>query len=187
MTKETRGRLGRILAEAAMIVFAVLVALAFEEWREERQMIDFAARARTSVEAELSANLEALEETRPRLLEVDSILAAVLESEDLTVLDGNIDLTLPDLSDAAWEVARGSRAAPYFDFDWVLRTARAYEVLDVYSGASQNAITAMSGIIGRTPTLEHVAAIYGWLVIVNDIHRQAIERLRSNLAEAEEG
>ena len=178
------GRIAGVLAEVAMIVFAVLVALAVEEWRDERQMNDFADRARASVEAELAANLAELEDTGPGLIRVDSALAAVLEARDVTMLDGGIDVQLPNLSDAAWEVARGSQAAPYFDFDWVLRTARAYEVLEVYSRGSDEVIGAMSGMIGREPSLTHVAAIYGWLVVVNDVHRQAIERLRSVLEES---
>jgi hypothetical protein len=186
-TGEKSGRIVRVLAEMAMVVFAVLVALAVEEWREEKQMVDFADRARTSVEAELTANLTELRDTRPGLLHVDSTLAAVLVARDLSVLDGDIDVELPNLSDAAWEVAQGSQAAPYFDFDWVLDTARAYEVLEVYTDASDNVIAAMSGLIGREPTVEHIAEIYGWLVIVNDLHRQAIDRLESVLEDSAPG
>jgi hypothetical protein len=139
------------------------------------------------VEGELAANLTELENTRPRLMHVDSMLAAALSARDLSVLEEAIDVELPDLSDAAWKVAQGSQAAPYFDFEWVLETARAYEVLEVYSAASDQIIGAMSGMIGRQPTVEHVADIYGWLVIVNDVHRQAIERLRDVLGEGETG
>jgi hypothetical protein len=184
MSDGTGRRVARLLGEAGMIVFAVLVALGLEEWRDERQMLDFADRARASVESELAANLEELRNTRPHLLHVDSVLVGVIQAQDMDALGESIDVQLPDLSDAVWRVAQGSQAAAYLDFEWMLRIARAYEVLEVYGEASDHLIAAMSGIIGRPePTVEHVAEIYGWLVILNDVQRQAIEQLDRALAD----
>ena len=52
-----RARVMELALEATMVVFAVLVALALEEWRQERRLQGFADRARSSVVAELEANL----------------------------------------------------------------------------------------------------------------------------------
>ena len=49
-----------------MVVFAVTVALAVEEWREERQLQEFADRARAGVIAEVRANIDEFERTVPR-------------------------------------------------------------------------------------------------------------------------
>jgi len=181
-----RGRIVSLMIEASMVVFAVLVALALEEWREEQRLIEFADRAHVSVMAEVEANLQELDDARDDLLTVQGILAEVLETGDLAIMEGDLELILPEVSQAAWEVAQGSEAAPYFEYEWVIEMARAYEVLDVYSNSADNVIAAMSAVIGRDPTIDHVADIFGWLAIINGIHAQAADRLRTVLDEASE-
>lgn len=52
-----RWKLAELAAEALMVVFAVLVALGVEEWREERQLRTFAERARAKVDLEIGQSL----------------------------------------------------------------------------------------------------------------------------------
>ena len=182
----TRARVVGLMAEATMVVFAVLVALALEEWRQEQRLLQLAERAQASVVAEVEANLEELDGARPSLLRAQEALGEVLATEDLTLIGDELNLELPDLSSTAWEVAQGSEAAPYFEYEWVIRMARAHEILDVYSNATEEIIAGMATIIGHGATLEHIADVYGWLVIVNDVHGQTDERLRQVLAESVE-
>ena len=180
-----RRRMASLLVEASMVVFALLVALALEEWRQEQRLLEFADRAQVAVVAEIEANLQELDGTRDALLAMQGILTEVLESGDLAVMGGDLELTLPELSHAAWEVAQGSEAAPYFEYEWVIEMARAYEVLEVYSSSSDNLIVAMSAVIGRDATIDRIADIFGWLAIVNGIHEQAADRLRAVLEASE--
>lgn len=176
-----RARAGGLLLEVTLVVFAVLIALALEEWRQEQRLRGLAERARASVVAELAANLDEMDGSRAPLLGIQEVLSTVLETEDLSALGSELDVQLPDLSSAAWEVAQGSEAAPYLDYDWVIETARAYEILEVYGEATDNVIAEMSSIIGHGATVERIADVYGWLVIVNDVHEQADRRLRETL------
>ena len=101
-TRSLRTRLPELALEAVMIVFAVLVALGFEEWRDERQMQEFADRARAAVLAEIRANLDEFRNTGPGLSErVDGLGEVVREGDPSLLVDG-ISLTLPDISTAAW-------------------------------------------------------------------------------------
>lgn len=168
-----------LLLEASMVVFAVLIALALEEWRQEQRLLEFADRAQAAVVAEVEANLQELDDTRDALLTMQGVLAAVLEAGDMAAMEGDLEIVLPELSHAAWEVAQGSEAAPYFEYEWVIEMARAYEVLDVYANSSDNVIAAVSQIIGRDPTVDHIADVFGWLAIINGLHEQAAERLRT--------
>jgi hypothetical protein len=177
-----RVRIVGLLAEMALVVFAVLMALAVEEWREERRLVDFADRVRAAVLAELDANLGELRRTGEPLSELQTILGEVVSAQDLSVMGDDLQLNLPDLSTAAWEVAQGSEAAPYLEYEWLIDIARAYEVLDVYSEASSNVIASMAALVGRTPTVEHISDVYGWLAIINDVHGQAESRLEEVLA-----
>lgn len=177
----SRARVVELVVEATMVVFAVLVALALEEWRQEQRLLQLAERAQASVVAELEANLDELEDAREPLVRVQGVLAEVLATEDLTLLGDELDVQLPDLSSTAWEVAQGSEAAPYFEYAWVIEMARAYEILEVYGSASDNVIAAMSRIIGHGASTETIADIFGWLVIINDVHAQTDARLRTVL------
>ena len=169
-----------------MVVFAVLVALALEEWRQEQRLLEFAERAQAAVVAEVEANLQELDDTRDALLTMQGVLAEVLEAGDMAAMEGDLEITLPELSHAAWEVAQGSEAAPYFEYEWVIEMARAYEVLEVYANSSDNVIAAVSQVIGRDPTVDHFADIFGWLAIINGLHTQAEDRLQSVLDVASE-
>jgi hypothetical protein len=177
-----RTRVFELVLEATLVVFAVLVALALEEWSQKRGLMELASRAEAAVLAEMEANLAELRSTEEQLGRMQVLLAEVIEAEDISALNDELELTLPDLSRAAWEVAQGSDAAPYFEYEWVIEVARAYEVLEIYAEASGNLIAAMSAIIGRDPTVDRVSDIYGWLAIINEIHAQAATRLEETLS-----
>jgi len=63
-------KLPELALEAVMVVFAVLVALGVEEWSDERQMREFADRARAGVIVEMRANLDEFQETGPNLADL---------------------------------------------------------------------------------------------------------------------
>jgi hypothetical protein len=180
MASESRsiaGRIAELALEALMVVFAVLVALGVEDWRDERQMHDFAERARTAVLAEAAANLDEFRTTVPDLSATLVKLDAVLKSDDLTLLEGDMSFELPDFSAAAWRAAQVSQAASYLDYDWLIEVSRVYEAYGIYARVADQIIDQMAGMIGRTPDIDRVNEIFGRLVILMDIHAQLEERL----------
>lgn len=68
--EKARWKLAELATEALMVVFAVLVALGVEEWREERQLRAFADRARMAVDLELEQNLDEFRSDGPDLIEI---------------------------------------------------------------------------------------------------------------------
>lgn len=178
-----RTRFAELAAEAGMVVFAVLIAFAVDEWREERQLRDFADRARAAVEAEMQANVEEFEATAAALDSVQALLGQVVESEDPALLGGSLAFSLPEPSSAAWRAAQASVAAPYLDYDWVIRASRAYEVGETYARVAERAIDDMSAVIGTGATLETMQAVYGRLVILSDMHEQVRDRFQALLDE----
>ena len=101
-------RMGDLAVEAAMVVFAVLVALAVEEWREERQLQDFAARAEAAVMAEIQANRDELRQTGPTIRRSHERVGEALETGSIDALQGDLEFELPDISSAAWAAASAS-------------------------------------------------------------------------------
>src|SRR5262245_21856053 len=61
-----RDKLPELLLEAASVVFAVLLALAVDEWRETQSQKALAARARASILEEIRGNESELRNTRDK-------------------------------------------------------------------------------------------------------------------------
>ena len=78
--EKVRRRLPELATEALMVVFAVLVALGVEEWREERQLRAFADRARAAVDLEIQQNLDEFRSAGPGLSEGRETVATVLQA-----------------------------------------------------------------------------------------------------------
>lgn len=151
-----RAKLPEITLEAAMVVFAVLAAFGVEEWREHRQLRDFAAAARSAVETEIAENARQFRETQPILTALTAQVEGVLEVARGGRSDTSLDLSLrlPQVSTAAWDVAQGSRGAPYFDYDWVIRVARAYEGYEGYAEIRRLVLEDYSRIFARRRAFE---------------------------------
>src|SRR5262245_21855151 len=61
-----RDKLPELLLEAASVVFAVLLALAVDEWRETKSQKALAARARASILEEIRGNESELRDARDK-------------------------------------------------------------------------------------------------------------------------
>lgn len=181
-----KGRIGNLALEAVMVVFAVLVALAVEERRDERQLREFAARATGAVVTEMRSNLEELRRTGPSLDAVAATLTRVVEARDIGLLD-RFEVELPEISTAAWRAAEVSQAAPYLDYEWMIRVSRAYEVHAIYQRLGDQVIDGVAGVVGGgPPELAGLAALNGRLLILNSVHQQLTERLEGIVDSASE-
>jgi hypothetical protein len=101
-----REKLPELLLEAVSVVFAVLLALAVDEWRETRSREALAARARASILEEIRSNESELRNTRDNhralLPQVEEALLQIQQKRD-TSLQFNFKIAL--LSSAAWNTA----------------------------------------------------------------------------------
>ena len=153
-----RRKLPEIAVEAVMVVFAVFAAFGVEEWREERQLRQFAAVARSAVETELAENLQEFRTVGPAL----DALTAQLDELLQAARDGSVELhdelslgvRMPRTSTAAWRAAQGSQAAPYFDYDWVIRVARVYELYEGYTDVRRQVVEEYGRIAARRASFQ---------------------------------
>lgn len=151
-----RRKLPEIALEAAMVVFAVLVAFGVDEWREQRQLREFADAARRAVETEIAENARQFREAQPMLTALTAQVEGALETAREGRSDASLDLSLrlPQVSTAAWDVAQSSQGAPYFDYDWVIRVARAYEGYGGYAEIRRLVLEDYSRIFARRRAFE---------------------------------
>lgn len=182
-----RRKLPELFLEAAMIFFAVMLALAAEEWRERRDRLELADRALRSVAEELRSNLEELELTGDRnakRLEAGTTVLAELEA-DRDPGDADIGLEVALLSKAAWQSAQMSQAVQYFDFDLMRSLSEVYEIQDLYERMQTGAVDSMTEMM-RTAEEDPVAAVRQALIsltVLTDVQGSLREVYRETLEE----
>jgi hypothetical protein len=167
-----RARGPELVLEALFVVFAVLVALAVDEWNEGRELRAQADLARAAVISELESNQVELTAGRESMVEMLTAVGKAVESlrkggEGPTE---GVSGIFPDFSDAAWETARVTGAVARMDYDWVLATARVYEAQELALDLQQQAIVMFGEIAVRDADLERFTDFQGRLLIVNMLH-----------------
>ena len=193
-----RRRLPELATEALMVVFAVLVALGVEEWREERQLRAFADRARAAVDQEIELNLDEFRSTESNVVEGSETVATVLqallearESGESGSVEHSFTFSEPEISMAAWRVAQASQAAPYFDYDWVIGRARHYELLERYADLWDQFLEGLASVGAASFTSDLDAAVtafsrtQGQLAILVQLHEQLREQMEAYLGESQ--
>lgn len=125
----------RALFESALIVFSVLLALAVDQWRENR---DVAARARQAIAAittELQANRRAAENARNFHQGLHDRLKEIAGRQQIpTAAEAANGMFNPaPLLQTAWSAAREARALDSLPYDLVLKLSRVYEWQQAYS------------------------------------------------------
>ena len=133
-----RAKIPELILEAAMVVFAVVVALGVDEWRENRENAELADRALAGIRAEIQDNRE----------ELAGSAAANRTVRDL-VLEAARDTVLPDtfsvnfeyglISSSAWETAQVTRATQFIPLHQVHPLAKLYGVQELLQ-ASQDQV-----------------------------------------------
>ena len=192
-----RWKLAEIAIEAVMIVFAVLIALGVEEWREERQLHRLADRARVAVDLELEHNLTEFERAEANLIDEQEKIANALQAlieikrgapdTDSTFM--GFTLGFPEVSTAAWRVAQVSQAATYLDYDWLVERARQYDGLERYLDFQNQVITAVGLVVATADdedmndAITALRQVYGRLNILLQLHATLQEGMATYLRE----
>jgi len=155
-----------------MVVFAVLVALAVDQWREDREIAAQVARAQAGVEAELRSNQQELRSgsaSVQAMYDTVSTLVGRMRGGE-TLREAGLGGELPDFSDAAWETARVTGAVAYMPYEWILRTARIYETQGLAREAQGRVLSVMGGVVARGLELDLLLDLQGELFIALQIY-----------------
>lgn len=149
LLRALRTRAPIMAAEIISVVFAVLVALAVDEWWEDRENAMLGRRGMEAVSAEIARNLEELrdgfERTDTTLMLLDSAIVRMESGRD--DVDVSINYPVALLSDAAWETAQVTRAVHYVPLEDVIDIARVYD-LQVFFSRNQEALTDRIALMG---------------------------------------
>ncbi|GEM_PF-3154450 len=124
-----------IILQVVVVVISILLALAVDEWRDNKQQQELADRAQKGVIEELKANQKELAGTLATNDSIFQLLVPFLQGKQK--FDGGVPFSAAQLSSAAWHMAQGTQALHRIDFNRLLLFARTHELQSVY-GTSQS-------------------------------------------------
>jgi hypothetical protein len=177
-----RRKLPGLLLEAASVVFAVLVALAVDEWRQEREDLQLAHRALTGIAAEIRSNLGELDEARDANRAMLEQLEAVLASEAPRSFGVQFAYSL--LTSAAWQTSQVTQAIHFVDYGLVQKIAQVYDLQMLFVEGQRGLVEQMS--VGAGPD-DPLAPLQRRLEVLRDLETGLIESYREVLLELPEG
>ncbi|HEX2217662.1 MAG TPA: hypothetical protein VHG35_02585 [Gemmatimonadales bacterium] len=127
-----------MLAESALIVFSVLLALAVDQWRDARSHRQLADTAHQEILEELRANRASVAEALQYHSALMDSLAAYRDQNGVPSarLFSRGFISPAQVSGTAWESASETGALTHMDYAVVLRLSRVYAQQDRY--AEQN-------------------------------------------------
>jgi hypothetical protein len=133
-----REKFPELALEAGMVVFAVIVALGVDQWRESRQNAGLADRALAGIAAEIDSNRKELakngEANRALLAQIREAVRDSVLPEDFNV---NFEYSL--ISASAWETAQVTQATQFIPLDRVQTLAKLYGLQALFQ-ASQDKV-----------------------------------------------
>jgi hypothetical protein len=131
-----RGRMPRLAIESLLIVLSVLLGFAANQWHDRRAERALAVQALTGFRRELNENLETLQRVQPKHLAMSNRLkaAAATPRPGQSAFDAFVaampegGVSIPPLSDAAWETATSTGALRLIGYDRAARLSATYHV-----------------------------------------------------------
>lgn len=160
-----------VFAEVISIVAAVLIALAVDEWWEDRENVEMA-------ETALAAVVEEVRSNRLRLVSAEEQINTVLEElqqavellqNDETPAGLGVDYSVALLSTAAWQTAQVTRAVHYLEWDTVASVASVYDLQSFFL-RNQDQLTdliaemSVTGNDNPAPMIQRIATRFRMVV-----------------------
>lgn len=145
-------KLPEILIEAASVVFALLLALALNQWNERRELRERGEAVRAAIRAELAENRIELGSARSNLLEIQKKLRDVTRGKEAAEHELTVTLGVSLLSAAAWHAALATQASETIDFKWMTSVAKIYELQESYLHVQSAAVDQLTSIPAGSDT-----------------------------------
>lgn len=123
----------KILIEVVSVVFAVLLALGLNHWRESNAEKELAERALKNVVIEIRDNIETLEnDADDYVARIDTLKITRKRMEAGEVDDFDFGYTCPVLSNSAWKVANSTAAVKDMNLEIVMNLSEIYIFQDMF-------------------------------------------------------
>ncbi|WP_420583332.1 hypothetical protein [Reichenbachiella sp.] len=180
-----KGWIGKLLMEFVSVVFAVLLALGLNHWREANNDQKLAERALVNIFMEIYTNQKDVAEEQLTYQERLEEVKVYKDSYDQDKpMKYSLGFNIPLLSNAAWNVANSTGAIKDFDQDILLELSSLYAFQEMYQKngieymqhmntvefkKSENAKAIIDSNYGQLRTFEN------WSQILSDAYLEFIK------------
>lgn len=146
-----------ILIEMFSVVFAVLLALGVNEWRNDKSNEELGLSAYNKITMEIKNNhkkISGIIENHKKILnDVDSVISRLRQNRtDITF--GQVQFDTP--SSTAWEAAKLTNAVNYLQYDKVEKISEVYSAQRIYSDVSDR---VFQELVFFVPDKDHIKMI----------------------------
>lgn len=178
---------GRYLAEAVLLVAAVVLGFAVTEWGEDRREERRADQALAAMGRELEQNLAEVRRARPYYQRMAPTLADVLEADgDRPIGDVDVDdwlgLSPPVLRSASFDLAISTGALEHVDFAVADGISQVYEIQSVLALAVDQSLAAY--VAGELHTVSDWVRVLGLLAELTTLVEQTLSSASARLNES---
>ncbi len=147
LLRRLREKWPELLLEAVSVVFAVLLALAVDEWRDGRASARRAEVARQGILEEAASNLAELENTRAwnvAMLEgLEEARQRQREEQPVGSIQADYEIAL--LSSSAWSTAQVTGAVLQLPYEWLQDVSRQYELQELFLDRQRDLVDFLGG------------------------------------------
>ncbi len=184
--------IAKILLEIFSIIFAVLLALAVNEWRANRANEELAEKALTNIIEEMKENKKTLEVILPShqsLSDTLKTLKQIAEKENNIdkIKTDNISFIPAFLKSTAWETALATQAFIHIDYEKAKVISEVYTAQEAYKNLNNYFIQSTFNIDNHDVNKGKVIINYGisssqmFLIfekeLVENVYAEALEKL----------
>ncbi|MEP3388313.1 MAG: hypothetical protein ABJO02_09015 [Reichenbachiella sp.] len=188
-----KGWIGKLLTEFISVVFAVLLALGLNHWREANNDEKLAEKALVNIFLEIQSNQKEVEAEIPSY---DEQIAKVKVFKDAfdkgEGMPYSLGFNMPVLSRSAWNVANSTGAIKDFDLNMLMELSDIYTFQEMYHNNGVNYMLAMHSVDAKKD--ENAKAIvdsnYGqlktfkhWSIQLSAIYQEFIKTYGSQYKE----
>ncbi len=146
--KATATWLPRVLFESALIVISILVALGFDEWRENREDEENVQLALSNFGSELLQNKARIEDAAPFNRGLRDVMRNHYQTDDIESIDEFVNMVesyVPVvLQSAAWETALATGSLAKMKYDLVSALSLTYSLQSRYQLTSRSGMAELT-------------------------------------------
>ena len=142
-------RFREIALEAVLIVFAVLAALAAQEWWDDLERHKRAQEALVAVQGELERNLREIEDNAAENDSSSALIERALSEGSIAGSDLGFSISL--LRSDVWEASQVTGATQALDLEWIARVSQIYGVQEIFLVQQDRMIQAFADYITLAP------------------------------------
>jgi hypothetical protein len=183
--------LARVLVESFFIMFSILLALAVENWRENRQHRRLAQQSLQIFEREIRQNLARIDDVTPYHSGLRSVVAEALvnpaQAADMRSIVEGLQPTV--LLNTAWQTALATGALTHIDVETVSALSLTYSIQERFREDTRASLPRIT--VGETDQAEFTRQVQRTHAYLNElitaeqelrgVYKQAMESIRAGM------